>query len=64
MENEESACLSHLTDGQQEAIRGVIRDFIEVINPRLGLSDVLEYEIQLEERMPVRLPPYCLAPPR
>ena len=64
VENEESPCFSHLTAGQQEAIRGVIRHFSEVLNPRLGLTDVLEYEIQLEEMTPVRLPPYRLAPPK
>ena len=64
MVREESPCLSHLTDGQQAAIQGLIRDLSEVINPRLGLTDVLEYEIQLEETTPVRLPPYRLAPPK
>ena len=47
---EESPRLGHLTEGQQAAIQKLIRDFSEVINPRLGLTDVLEYEIPVARR--------------
>ena len=61
---EESPYLGYRTEGQQAAIQSLIRDFREVINPRLGLTNVLEYEIQLEETTSVRLPPYRMAPPK
>jgi hypothetical protein len=54
----------NLTVSQEGQLRALVQQYPDVLTPKLGLTHVLEYEIQLLDRTPVRLAPYRLAPPK
>jgi hypothetical protein len=45
-------------------ISAVIQDFPDVLTPKLRLTRLLEYDIQLADPTPVKLSPYRLMPPK
>ena len=49
---------------QLEKLQRLIRQYPDVLTPKLGLTNVLEYDIQLLDPTPVRLAPYRLSPPK
>jgi hypothetical protein len=42
----------------------LIRQYPDVLSDKLELTHLMEYEIQLTDNTPVRLPPYRLSPPK
>lgn len=56
--------LDHLSPGMKRDIVGIVEQFPDVLTNQLGLTDIIEYDIVLNDPTPVRLPPYRLAPPR
>jgi hypothetical protein len=54
--------LSHLARTDPDRISAVIEDFPDVLTPKLGLTHLLEYDIQLADSTPVKLSPYRLMP--
>jgi hypothetical protein len=56
--------LSHLTSPLSDHVAAIIGEFPDVLTPRLGLTKLLEYDIQLLDHTPVKLPPYRLMPPK
>jgi hypothetical protein len=55
--------LEELTPTQKDKLEGVVKQYTDVLNKNLGLTHLLEYEIQSEDSTPVRSAPYRLAPP-
>jgi hypothetical protein len=55
--------LSHLTPSLSESLLQVINQFTDVLTPKLGLTTLLEYDIELLDSSPVKLAPYRLMPP-
>jgi len=53
-----------LSAGQKARLEGLIRQYPDVLSDKLGLTHLMEYEIQLTDNKPVRLPPYRLSPPK
>jgi hypothetical protein len=49
---------------QKNKLEGLIHKYPDVLTSRLGLTKLLEYDIQLLDKTPVRLAPYRLAPPK
>jgi hypothetical protein len=49
---------------QRTRLEGLIRKNPDVVTEKLGRTHVLEYDIQLLDKTPVRLAPYRLAPPK
>jgi hypothetical protein len=45
--------LSHLADPLSERVSAVIDEFPDVLTPRLGLTTLLEYDIELLDHTPV-----------
>ena len=63
------SCLPHiqmgqLSPGQKEKLKILINQYADVLSEKLGLTHIMEYEIQLLDNMPVRLTPYRLSPPK
>ena len=56
--------LSHLEDNYSTLLRSLIDDFPDVLTPRLGLTTLLQYDIELLDPSPVKIPPYRLMPPK
>jgi hypothetical protein len=56
--------LSHLARTDAGCITAVVEDFPDVLTPKLGLTHLLEYDIQLADHTPVKLSPYRLMPPK
>jgi hypothetical protein len=57
----QSGKISHSHRGKLERL---INQYPDVLNEKLGLTHLMEYEIQLLKYAPVRLAPYRLAPPK
>jgi len=53
-----------LNVSQKHRLDTLIQEYPDVLTSKLGLTDLLEYEIQLVDNKPVRLAPYRLAPPK
>jgi hypothetical protein len=53
-----------ISASQRGKIERFIHRYPDVLTARLGLTHVLEYEIQLLDKAAVRLAPYRLAPPK
>jgi len=53
-----------LNVSQKHRLDMLIQEYPDVLTSKLGLIDLLEYEIQLVDNKPVRLAPYHLAPPK
>jgi hypothetical protein len=49
---------------QIDAISQLLEDFSQVFTCKLGLTTLLEYDIQLNDTFPVRSSPYRLSPPK
>jgi len=49
---------------QKHRLNTLIQEYPDVLTSKLGLTNLLEYEIQLVDNKPVRLAPYRLAPPK
>jgi hypothetical protein len=56
--------LSHLTPPLVNSVLEVIDEFPDVLTPRLGPTTLLEYDIELLDNVPVKIPPYRLCPLR
>jgi hypothetical protein len=56
--------LSYLPHDQADTIKSLILEFPEVFTYKLGLTNVLQYHIDLNDTTPVRLPPYKLSHPK
>jgi len=53
-----------LDPSQEAKLQRLVRQFSDVLTSKLGLTHLLEYDIQLLDNKPVRLSPYRLAPPK
>jgi hypothetical protein len=53
-----------LNPQQRGRLENLIHNYPDVLTEKLGLTHLLEYNIQLLEKTPVRLAPYRLAPPK
>ena len=53
-----------LPAGQQASLENLIRQYPDVLSEKLGLTHLLDYDIQLTDTKPVRLSPYRLSPPK
>jgi hypothetical protein len=56
--------LGKLSFSQQKKLEDLISKYPDVLNQELGLTHLMEYDIQLLDNTPVRLAPYRLAPPK
>jgi hypothetical protein len=56
--------MGKLSSSQQGKLEQLISQYPDVLNEELGLTHLMEYEIQLLDNTPVRLAPYRLAPPK
>ncbi|KAG8286362.1 biological adhesion [Homalodisca vitripennis] len=56
--------LGHLTPKEADTIRRICSGFPEVLTTKLGITNILEYEIHLTDTRAVRSLPYKLAPPK
>lgn len=56
--------LSHLTVEKRQALLQVLGDFPDVLTNKLGVTNRIEYQIQLSDTTPVRHSPYRLSPPK
>jgi hypothetical protein len=56
--------MGHLSASQRNKLENLVKEYPDVLNERLGLTNLIEYDIQLLENTPVRLPPYRLLPPK
>jgi hypothetical protein len=54
----------NLSPGQKGRLNKLILQYPDVLTAKLGLTHLLQYEIQLLEDTPVRLAPYRLAAPK
>jgi hypothetical protein len=45
-------------------LEDLVQNYQDVLTDRLGSTKLLEYDIQVLDHTPVRLPPYRLAPPK
>lgn len=64
MEESKAFDTSHLSDQQAEQLRQVLRQFPQLLCEELGVTTVLQYNIQLTDNIPVRQSPYRLSPPK
>jgi hypothetical protein len=58
------ADLSHLAPPLVNSVLQVINEFPDVLTPRLGLTTLLKYDIELLDNVSVNIPPYRLMPPK
>jgi len=49
-----------LSSGERARLESLIKQYPDVLSDKLGFTHLMEYEIQLIDKMPVRLPPYRL----
>ena len=56
--------LSHLQSTDRMRIQKLIKEFSTVLTPKLGLTKLIEYKINLSDHKVIRLPPYKLSPPK
>jgi hypothetical protein len=56
--------LSHLPQSSLSSVLEVIDKFPDVLTSRLGLTTLLEYDIELLDNVPDKIPPYRLMPPK
>jgi hypothetical protein len=56
--------LSHLVQSSLSSVLEVIDEFPDVLTSRLGLTTLLEYDIELLDNVPVKISPYRLIPPK
>jgi hypothetical protein len=56
--------LSHLAHLSRDSVLNIIDEFADVLTPRLGLTTLLQYDIELLDHSPVKIPPYRLMPPK
>ena len=56
--------LSHLESGDRLRMQKLIKEFSTVLTPKLGLTNLIEYKINLSDHKVIRLPPYKLSPPK
>jgi len=56
--------MGKLPSSQQGKLEQLISQYPDVLNEELGLTHLMEYEIQLLDNTPVRLAPYRLALPK
>jgi hypothetical protein len=56
--------LGKLSEEQGAQIHSVVVRYADVLTSQLGLTHLLEWEIQLKGTRPVKLSPYQLAPPK
>ena len=56
--------LSHLESRDRMRIHKLIKEFSSVLTPKLGLTKLIEYKINLSDQKVIRLPPYKLSPPK
>jgi hypothetical protein len=56
--------MGQLPSGQEETLERLINQYSDVLNKKLGLTHIMEYEIQLLDHTPVRLTPYRPSPPK
>ena len=52
------------SSGQRARIEVLIKQYPDVLSVKLGLKHLMEYEIQLIDKIPVRLPPYRQSTPK
>jgi hypothetical protein len=53
-----------LTDVQKGLLEDMIKQYSDVLTDKLGRTQLLEYDIRVLDKTPVRSPPYRLAPPK
>ena len=53
-----------ISSGQRARIESLIKQYPDVLSDKLGLTHLMQYEIQLIDKTPGRLPPYSLLPPK
>jgi hypothetical protein len=63
-QKQQGIVLDHLTPTQSERLRVVVHKYPDVLTPKLGLTHLIQYDIQLKDKTPVRSSPYRLAPPK
>jgi hypothetical protein len=56
--------LGKLADEKCSRMQEIVSHYPDLLTSQLGLSHLLEYEIQLKDTRPVKLTPYRLAPPK
>jgi hypothetical protein len=56
--------LSYLPHDRADTIKSLILEFPDVFTSKLGLTNVLQYHIDLNDTTSVRPPPYRLSPPK
>jgi len=56
--------MGKLSASQQGKLEKFISQYPDMLNEELGLTRLMEYEIQLLDNTSVRLAPYRLAPPK
>jgi hypothetical protein len=54
----------HLLGPQRSMLESLVRWYPDVLSERLGLTTLIEYDIQVLDKTPVSLPPYRLSPPK
>jgi hypothetical protein len=53
----------HLSGPQRSMLESLMRRYPDVLSERLGLTTLIEYDIHVLDKTPIRLPPYRLPPP-
>lgn len=56
--------LAHLSPERKQAALNILTKYPEVLTKKLGRTSLLEYEISLNDKTPVRGKPYALSPPK
>jgi hypothetical protein len=56
--------IDHLTPCQRVELEKVLDKYLDVLTERLGLTHLIKYHIHLKDSIPVKSPPYRLAPPK
>lgn len=56
--------LDYLDKAESQALVGVLGQYPDVLTDKLGVTNRIEYKIQLTDHVPVRQPPYRLSPPK
>jgi hypothetical protein len=56
--------MGKLSPSPQKNVEHLLNQYPDVLNRKLGLTHLLEYEVQLLDKTPVSLAPYRLALPK
>ena len=56
--------MGQLSSGQKETLESLMNQYPDVLNEKLGLTHIMQYDIQLLEHSLVRLTSYRLYPPK